>query len=115
MSRVLRQFALALLVSTSVAAWAGFIRGQVKYENGHPADRVIIRLRSDVVAFQTETQTDQQGKFNFDGLPLTTFHLTIEGQGFRPYSSHIDIGGGEKGFQPNTLPPCKKADGGSVT
>src|SRR6184192_1986115 len=81
MSWILRQFALALLVSTSVTAWAQhFIRGQVRYENGQPADRVVVRLRSDVIAFQTETQTDPQGKFNFDGLPLTSYHLTIEGQ-----------------------------------
>jgi tetratricopeptide (TPR) repeat protein len=103
MSRILRQFGLALVVCSSVTAWAGFIRGQVKYENGQPADHVVIRLRSDVIAFQTEMQTDPQGKFNFDGLPLSTFHLTIEGQGFRPYASQIDISMSKMAYEQITL------------
>jgi tetratricopeptide (TPR) repeat protein len=115
MSWILRQFALALLVSTSVTAWAQhFIRGQVRYENGQPADRVVVRLRSDVVAFQTETQTDPQGKFNFDGLPLTSYHLTIEGQGFRPYSSHIDISGSKMAYELITLHLDKEPEAKSV-
>jgi tetratricopeptide (TPR) repeat protein len=115
MSWILRQFALALLVSTSVTAWAQhFIRGQVRYENGQPADRVVVRLRSDVIAFQTETQTDTQGKFNFDGLPLTSYHLTIEGQGFRPYSSHIDISGSKMAYELITLHLDKEPEAKSV-
>src|SRR2546425_3820102 len=115
MSWILRQFALALLVSTSVTAWAQhFIRGQVRYENGQPADRVVVRLRSDVIAFQTETQTDPQGKFNFDGLPLTSYHLTIEGQGFRPYSSHIDISGSKMAYELITLHLDKEPEAKSV-
>jgi tetratricopeptide (TPR) repeat protein len=110
MSWILRQLVLTLFISTSVGAWAGFIRGQVKFENGQPADHVVVRLRSDVVAFQTEAQTDQQGKFNFDGLPLTTFHLTIQGQGFRPYESHIDISMSKMAYELITLRLEKEAD-----
>jgi tetratricopeptide (TPR) repeat protein len=96
-------FVLASLLSVSATAWAGFIRGQVRYENGEPAHDVIIRLRSDMIAFQTEMQTDAQGKFNFDGLPLSTFRLTIEGQGFRPYESHIDISMSKMAYEQITL------------
>jgi tetratricopeptide (TPR) repeat protein len=102
-SRILRLFVLASLLSVPATAWAGFIRGQVRYENGEPAHDVIIRLRSDMIAFQTELQTDAQGKFNFDGLPLSTFHLTIEGQGFRPYESHIDISMSKMAYEQITL------------
>jgi tetratricopeptide (TPR) repeat protein len=80
----------------------------VKYANGQPADHVIIRLRSDVIAFQTETSTDPQGKFNFDGLPLTTFHLTIEGQGFRPYSNNLDISTSKMAYEQITLQPDRE-------
>jgi len=111
---IVRQFALALVVCNSVAAWAGFIRGQVKYENGQPADRVVIRLRSDVIAFQTEMQTDPQGKFDFDGLPLSTFHLTIEGQGFRPYSSNIDISTSKMAYEQITLKLDKEPEAKAV-
>jgi Flp pilus assembly protein TadD len=104
---------LALLVSASTLAWAGFIRGQVRYQNGEPADHVIVRLRSDAIAFQTETSTDVQGKFNFDALPLTAFYLTIEGQGFRPYSTRVDISMSKMAYEMITLrldkPPQVKA------
>jgi len=86
-----RSLALLLLGATSIPSWAGLIRGQIQYDDQHPADHVIVRLRSDRIAFQTETETDIQGKFNFDGLPLSTFHLTIEGQGFVPVNRDIDI------------------------
>jgi tetratricopeptide (TPR) repeat protein len=78
-------------MATSVPSWAGFIRGQVRFDNGNFADHVVIRLRSDQIAYQTETQTDIQGKFVFDGLALSTYHLTIEGQGFRFFEKVIDI------------------------
>jgi tetratricopeptide (TPR) repeat protein len=48
-------------------------------------------------------QTDDQGRFNFDGLPSTTFHLTIEGQGFRPYDSFIDISMSKMAYELITL------------
>ena len=103
MPRILRLLVLALLIVNSLAAWAGFIRGQVRIENGQPPDHIVVRLRSDVIAFQTETQTDPQGKFEFDGLALTTYHLTIEGQGFRPYSSNIDISTSKMAYEQITL------------
>ena len=34
------------------------IRGQVRYEDGKLADRVVVRLRSDAVAFETELTTE---------------------------------------------------------
>ena len=115
MSRILRLLVLALLVSTSVASGAqNFIRGMVRLDNGLPADHVIVRLRSDAVAFQTETQTDIQGKFLFDALPPTTFHLTIEGQGFRPYSSNIDISMSRMSYEQITLQLDKEPEAKAV-
>jgi tetratricopeptide (TPR) repeat protein len=111
---ILRQITYTFLVLFSATAWAGFIRGQVKYANGRPADHVIVRLRSDVVAFQTEATTDPDGKFDFDGLPLTTFRLTIEGQGFRPYSSNIDISMSKMAYEMITLQLSKDADAKAV-
>jgi len=56
---------------------SGTIRGQVRYEDGRWADHVVVRLRSEAVSFQTEVTTDRDGKFSFDGLNPTTYHLTI--------------------------------------
>ncbi len=103
MLRILRQLALSLLFITTIPAWAGFIHGQVRFDNGNFADHVIIRLRSDQIAYQTETQTDIQGKFVFDGLPLSTYHLTIEGQGLRFFEKFIDISMSKMSYEQITL------------
>jgi Flp pilus assembly protein TadD len=103
MSWIARILAVTAILSTAVPSWAGFIRGQVLYVDHRPADHVIVRLRSDKADVLTETQTDALGRFNFDGLPLSTFHLTIEGQGFHPYSSDIDISMSRQAFEQITL------------
>ncbi len=108
MDRLLRL--TAVLVLTSVPSWAGFIRGQVLYSDRRPADHIIVRLRSDMVAFQTETQTDALGKFDFDGLPLTTFHLTIEGQGLVPVERNIDISMSKMAYEQITVKLDKDPD-----
>ena len=106
---------LALFVCISTPSWAGFIRGVVQYGDGKPADHVILRLRSDLVtAYQTETSTDIQGRFDFDGLPNTTFHLTIEGQGFRPYDSFIDISMSKMAYEMITLRLDREPDAKAI-
>ncbi len=107
---LLRSLPLALFLATATPCWAGFIRGVVHYDDGKPADHVILRLRSDIVAFQTETSTDVQGKFDFDGLQTTTFTLTVEGQGFAPYSSYIDISVSKMAYEMITLRLNKDPD-----
>jgi len=95
--------AIAILALITAPAWAAFIRGQVRYEDGRFADRVVVRLRSDKIAYQTELTTDSQGKFDFDGLTPSTYHLTIEGQGVRPYESVIDITVSKMSYEQITL------------
>ena len=104
MLKILRRFALLLLLlASSLSAWAGFVRGQVKFENGQYADHVVVKIRSDMIAYQNEMQTDSQGKFNFDGLPLSTFYLIIEGQGFLRYESRVDISMSKMAYEQITL------------
>jgi tetratricopeptide (TPR) repeat protein len=115
MSRILRVLVLGLLVSASVTSWAqNFIRGLVRLDNGQAADHVIVRLRSDKIAFQGETQTDTQGKFVFDGLYPSTYHLIIEGQGFRPYSSDVDISMSKMAYEQITLQLDKEPEARAV-
>jgi tetratricopeptide (TPR) repeat protein len=105
MSRFLRLLVVALLLSiSSISLWAqNFIKGQVRFDNGQFATRVVVRLRSDRVVFQDETQTDDMGKFTFDGLTPSTYLLTIEGQGFKPYSSSLDITVSKMAYEQITL------------
>jgi tetratricopeptide (TPR) repeat protein len=115
MTRIQRLLlALAIMILASVPAWAAFIKGQVRYEDGRFADRIVVRLRSDKIAFQTEVTTDAQGKFDFDGLDPSIYHLTIEGQGVRPYESVIDITVSKMSFEQITLKFAKDRNAGSV-
>jgi tetratricopeptide (TPR) repeat protein len=79
------------------------IRGQIRYEDGRVADHIVVRLRSDAVAFQTEVTSDPQGKFEFNGLGPSTYHLTIEGQGVRPYESVLDVSMSHMAYEQITL------------
>jgi tetratricopeptide (TPR) repeat protein len=103
MLRMTRGLAFAVLIAASVPSWAAFIRGVVRFEDGRYADHVVVRLRSDKIAFQTEMTTDPAGKFNFDGLDPSSYRLTIEGQGFRPYESVIDITVSKMSYEQITL------------
>jgi len=114
MHRILRSLTRVVLLAASIPSWAGFIRGVVHYEDGRPADHVILRLRSDIATYQTETSTDILGKFEFDDLPLTTFHLSIEGQGFRQYDSQIDISMSKMAYEMITLRLNKDPDAKAV-
>ena len=109
MSRLFRLLVFALLLSTSsITLWAqNFIKGQVRFDNGQFAARVVVRLRSDRQAYVGETQTDDMGKFSFDGLDLTTYILTIEGQGFKTYTSNLDITVSKMAYEQITLKPLK--------
>jgi tetratricopeptide (TPR) repeat protein len=111
MSRITRVLAFAILGAASIPSWAAFIRGEVRFEDGRYADRVVVRLRSDKISFQTEMTTDPQGKFDFDGLTPSTYHLTIEGQGFRPYESVIDISVSKMSYEQITLKLARDPNG----
>jgi len=102
---------VAVLALITVPAWAAFIRGQVRYEDGRFADRIVVRLRSDKIAYQNELTTDSQGKFDFDGLTPSTYHLTIEGQSIRPYESVIDITVSKMSYEQITLRFAKDRNG----
>src|ERR1700731_3006449 len=105
MFRFLRLLILAFLFSfSSIASWAQhFIKGQVRFDNGEFAAHVIVRLRSEKAGFMDDAKTDDMGKFSFDGLTLSTYHLTIEGQGFHPYSTDEDITMSKQAFEQITL------------
>jgi len=112
--QLLRPLFVTLLLLLTTTAWAGHITGQVRLENGQLADNVRVQLRSDMVAFQTETLTDRQGHFTFDGLPLTTFHLWIEFPGYRTYNATIDISMSKMDYQGITLQKDRSRDAKEV-
>ena len=102
MLRSLRYLSALCLVASALPSWAGFIRGQVRFDDGRFADHIVVRLRSDrSISYRDET--DIQGKFDFDGVPLNVYHLIIEGQGFRRYEEVIDISMSKMAYESITL------------
>src|SRR3954452_15606671 len=101
--QLLRSIFVSSLLLLTTAAWAGHITGQVRFDSGQVVDNAVVRLRSDMIAYQTETITDRQGRFTFDGLPLSTFHLTISFPGYRAYDSVIDISMSRMSYENVTL------------
>jgi tetratricopeptide (TPR) repeat protein len=114
MLRLLPRIFLTCIVFISSVAWAGFIRGQVFYSDGKPADHVVVRLRSDKIDYMDEQTTDPRGRFSFDGLNPSTYVLSIEGQGIRPYSKFIDISMSKMSNELITLQPDHPHDAKTV-
>jgi tetratricopeptide (TPR) repeat protein len=112
--QLLRPLFVSFLLLFTTSAWAGHITGQVRFDTGQPVDNARVQLRSDMIAFQTETITDRQGKFTFDGLPLTTFNLIIEFPGYRAYNSHIDISMSKMSYEGVTLQKDRSKDAKEV-
>ena len=110
--RLMAQFSILLLLTAP--SWAGFIRGNVHYSDQRAADHVIVRLRSDLIDYQDEARTDDQGKFDFESLPPSTYHLIIEGQGFKTYDSRIDISMSKMAYEQITLHLDKEPDSNAV-
>src|SRR5947209_4938999 len=108
--QLLRRVFAPLFLLLTTAAWAGHITGQVRLDTGQVVDNVVVRLRSDMVAYQAETVTDRQGRFTFDGLPPTTFHLDIEFPGYRPYSGFIDVSMSKMSYEGITLQKDRSKD-----
>ncbi len=123
MLRSLRYLSALCLVASALPSWAGFIRGQVRFDDGRFADHIVVRLRSDRIDFDSEMQTDIQGKFDFDGVPLNVYHLIIEGQGFRRFEEVIDISMSKMAYESITLhvdkdhgtPVPPEGPGGSIS
>src|SRR5262249_35983076 len=56
-----------------------------------------------------------QGKFTFDALSPSTYHLIIEGQGFRRYESAIDISMSKMAYEQITLKLEKESEAASLS
>jgi tetratricopeptide (TPR) repeat protein len=114
-ARFLRRFFLVLfIILISTGAWAAFIKGQVFYQDGRMADHIVVRLRSDKITYMDEQTTDPMGKFDFDGLTPSIYVLTIEGQGFKPYSALIDLSMSKMWNDRITLQPDRPHDAKTV-
>src|SRR3954470_11406948 len=105
MKTILRLCACTLGLVIAAAASPTHISGRVSYPNGAPVEFVRVQLWSDMISFRTETSTDKQGKYSFDGIPNSTFHLLIELVGYQPIQRSIDISMSGMAYEDIVLKP----------
>jgi hypothetical protein len=78
-----------LLVTAAVPTWAqrtsGSIRGTVTDPDGAPAAGIKVSVINVDTGFSRETETNNSGAYSFPELPVGTYLLTAEGEGYREY------------------------------
>jgi hypothetical protein len=62
---------------------AGTIRGTVVDPSGAVVKDAAVEIQNPVSHFTTSTSTDDRGNFEFDNVPLNSYHLTVAASGFQ--------------------------------
>src|SRR5438270_1052341 len=105
MKTIVRLSACIVALAIAAAASPTHVSGRVSYPNGAPAQVVRVQLWSDMISFRTETTTDKQGKYEFAGIPNSTYHLLIDLVGYQPYTSTVDISMSGMAYEDVVLKP----------
>src|SRR5215469_9915683 len=78
-------FVVALLaISISYASVTGSIKGTLKDPSGAVIARAAVTVTNKTQGIQTKTKTDENGVYTFPSLPVGSYDLHFEAQGFKP-------------------------------
>lgn len=98
----------ALLVMPSTleaqAATTGAVAGVVVDPSGVPVPGVVITCRLSDTGFSRSVATDEAGQFAFTALPVGSYTLTLDKQGFARLSLPVSVSLGRTASQRVTLP-----------
>jgi hypothetical protein len=89
-------FALALLFpqvglyAQSVGS-AGIVQGTVVDPSGAAVVNATVEIQNPVSQFDRTTQTDTQGKFQFDNVPYNNYHMTATARGFQTAVQDVSV------------------------
>lgn len=67
------------------------VSGQIRYQNGQPANEVIVRLEALAGGSITEVRTDRMGKFRIDGLSPKQYQIVIRQLGYREIRHDVNL------------------------
>src|SRR5450432_3089941 len=67
------------------------VSGQVRYQNGQPANEVVVRLEALAGGSVAEIRTDRLGKFRFPGLSPKQYQLVIRQPGYREIQREVNL------------------------
>ncbi len=87
------------------------IRGQVRYAHGPAAPQgILITLESDRVGLVAQTQTDSQGKFEFNQIPQQVYQVKARHPGYREASQRVDLTTGPTAYLILDLQPLPQKE-----
>src|SRR5713226_459702 len=84
----------AILFGFSAAALAtvfGSVRGVVHDPQHHPVPSIKIILKAKTSDFQLTAQTDANGDFHFDAVPLGQYSVTLSDSSFAPEEQLVTV------------------------
>src|SRR5580658_141168 len=85
---------LAFLAVASIAALAndyGAIRGVVHDPQHRPVEGAMVMLRAKSSNSGKTATTDANGEFQFNGVPLGDYSVTVAGQGFEQTAQDVTV------------------------
>src|ERR1700722_19085933 len=75
----------------STSAGAGTIRGTVLDPSGAAVKAGSVEIHNPVSQYARSTQTDDQGKFEFDNVPYNNYHASVTASGFEGAEQDLNV------------------------
>ena len=89
---VLVALSSSAVLTTAEAQSPGALRGTVEDSTGSPVPGAEVKLRNKTTAKELKaTTSDEDGDFDFDGLPAGQYVLTIETAGFETVEQSVEV------------------------
>lgn len=91
MRRVFPFSALLLLATTALATIFGTVRGIVHDPQHRPVTHATVTLQATKSAYTQTIQTDDEGQFHFDAVPLGEYSVTVSQSGFETAQQRVTV------------------------
>src|ERR1700747_2278905 len=83
--------AVGLVAGAQSAGNSTSIQGIVLDPTGAVVPNVSVEIHNPVSGFDRTVVTAAAGRFSIPNVPFNPYHLSVNGQGFAPYSHDIDV------------------------
>lgn len=80
-----------LLMFGASSASQGTITGTVKDPSGAVIPEAVVRIHNPIASHDRAAKTDSNGQFQIVGVPLNSYHVAVEKQGFEAYENDINV------------------------
>jgi hypothetical protein len=91
MKKVLALALISAFASAQSTSSGGTVRGTVLDPSGAVIKAATVEIHNPVSQYNQSTQTNDQGKFEFDNIPFNNYHVTATAQGFQAVREDLNI------------------------